>query len=266
MNPAEKVIWITGASSGIGKALALALAERGARLILTARRVESLDDVSRQTGLGADRVRTLPADLSETNEIAGLVTRAVALFGHVDILINNAGVSQRATAAETDDRIMRQILEIDFFAPAILSRHLLPFLHERPESGIVVISSIAGKFGTQLRSAYSAAKHALHGYFESLRLEEWQKNVHVLLVVAGYVRTNISLNAFGADGTAHQVMDPGLAAGISPEKAAEAIIRAMEKDRMETTVGIDRRTGLGLLLKSVWPALLARLLRRSRVT
>ncbi|HUX50329.1 MAG TPA: SDR family oxidoreductase [Spirochaetia bacterium] len=264
MNLADKVIWITGASSGIGRALAVALAKKGSRLILTARRTTLLEELQRE--LGSERVGILSGDLGNSSDLQQLSTRAIEMFGRVDILINNAGVSQRSTAAETGEAVIRRILDVDFFAPVVLSRNLLTSMRTLPESSIVVVTSIVGKFGTQLRSAYSAAKHALHGYFEALRLEEWKHNVQITLVVAGFVRTEVSESALSGDGSAHGAMDPSQAAGIGPEEAATTIVRALERRRNEVYVGLDARTRLALFLNAVWPSLLYRILRNSRVT
>jgi len=266
MELSDKVVWITGASSGIGRALATALAREGARLILTARRVNLLEEVRRETGLPEERIHLLPADLSNLESLPSLVVQAAARYGWIDILVNNAGVSQRATVAETDAQVMRRILEIDFFAPALLSKYLLPVLSGRPESAIVVVGSVTGKIATQQRSAYSAAKHALHGYFESLRLETWRENVHVQIIVAGFIRTDVSRNALRGDGSASGNMDRAQLHGISPEKAAHGIVRAIRKNRREATIGLDSRTRFALLIKAVWPSMLFRLLRNARVT
>ncbi|WP_455381739.1 SDR family oxidoreductase [Salinispira pacifica] len=266
MKLSDRVVWITGASSGIGRALAIALAGRGARLILTARRLEKLQEVKGETGLPEKRVVLLPADLSRLEGIENLSGRAVQAFGRVDVLINNAGISQRSTASETGADVMHRIMDVDFFAPALLSKSLLPALAGQRESMIVVVSSVAGKLGTQLRSTYSAAKHALHGYFEALRLETFRENVRIQLVVAGYIRTEISRHALRGDGSAHGVMDDAQVHGTPPEKAAEQIIRAMERNRMEVKVGLDARTRFALALNALWPAMLFRLLRNAKVT
>lgn len=260
----DKVIWITGASSGIGRALAVALANRGSRLILTARRETLLKELRQQ--LGSERVAILSGDLAHPADLQRFSSRAIDVFGRVDILINNAGVSQRSTAAETTEAVVRRIMDVDFFAPVVLSRDLLASMRDLRESAIVVVTSVVGKFGTQQRSAYSAAKHALHGYFEALRLEEWKHNVQVTLIVAGFVRTEVSENALSGDGSAHGVMDPSQAAGATPERAADAIVRALERGRNEAYVGLDARTRLALFLNAVWPSLLYRVLRSSRVT
>ncbi len=266
MEISDKVVWITGASSGIGRALATALAREGARLILTARRENALEDVCKETGLPEARIHLLAADLSDLESLPALVDRAAACFGSIDILVNNAGVSQRATVLETDAPVMRRILDIDFFAPALLSKYLLPILSSRPESAIIVIGSVTGKIATQLRSAYAAAKHALHGYFESLRLETWRENVHVQMIVAGFIRTEVSRNALLGDGSTSGKMDRAQLDGISPEKAARGIVRAIRKNRLETTIGLDSRTRFALLMRAIWPSMLFRLLRNARVT
>lgn len=266
MELSDKVVWITGASSGIGRALAAEMAGAGARLILTARRETLLEELRRELNVPQENVSLLPADVSKLESLESLAKRATGRFGTIDILVNNAGISQRATAAETDPSVMRRIIDLDFFAPALLSKYLLPVLAGRPESMIVVISSVTGKFGTQLRSSYAAAKHALHGYFESLRLEAWREKVLIQLVVAGFIRTEVSMNALKADGATNGVMDRAQLSGIPPRKAARGIVRAIRRNRREVKIGVDFRLRFALMLHALWPTMLFRLLRNARVT
>ncbi len=262
----EKVVWITGASSGIGEALAYALAARGARLILSARRAERLTEVARRCrdrGASAD---IHPLDLTDRDSLAATVREALTAYRTIDILINNAGVSQRSEAIDTDLEVVRTIMETNFFGPIALTTEVARFMRKRKSGLIVVISSFVGKVGTPLRSGYAASKHALHGYFDSLRVELAGHNVGVLLVVPGFIRTEISLAALEGDGKQHGVMDPGQMKGMSAEAAAEKILRAMTVGRDEITVGFDPRSRLAIVLKSLAPRLLTRILRRAAVT
>ena len=166
----DKVIWITGASSGIGESLAIEFAKRGARLILSARREEELNRVLNLTKLPSLDIMLLPFDLNDTSKASGLAAQVINKFGRIDILINNGGFSQRSEAIETPIEIDRLLMEVNYFSYINLSKAVLPYMKRQKNGHIVIESSIAGKFGFYLRSSYSAAKHALHGFFETLRL------------------------------------------------------------------------------------------------
>jgi len=234
--PNRCVYWITGASSGIGEALAIELAKPGNALILSARNADKLQALKLQLGDKVE-VEVVPFDLSKLNVIPEMVTKAIALFGHVDVLINNAGFSQRSPALETSEKVEREIMELNYFAPVALSKALLPHFLSRKSGHIVVVSSIAGKFGFTLRSSYAAAKHALHGYFEALRLELKDVPVYVTLVCPGRVKTNISFNARKGDGSSHNVLDDGQRKGISAEACAKSIVKAMRAKKHEVLIG-----------------------------
>ncbi len=262
---ANKVVWITGASSGIGEALAYALAARGARLILSARRAERLAEVAaRCKGVGAS-VDILPLDLADGSSLAASVREASAAYGIIDILVNNAGISQRAEAIDTAPDVVRTIIETNLIGPVILTAEVARRMRERGSGLIVVVSSLVGKVGSPLRSAYAASKHALHGYFDSLRMELAGRGVGVLLVVPGFVRTEISLAALEATGQPHGRMDPGQRDGMSPEAAAERILRAIAAGKEEISVGFDARARLAVILRSLAPRLLARIMAKARV-
>lgn len=232
----DKVIWITGASSGIGEALALEFAKQGARLILSARREDELKRVGALTKLPDLDLMILPFDLSNTSNASGLAAQVMNKFGRVDILINNGGQSQREEAVKTDEATERKLFEINYFSAVNLSKAVLPYMIRNKGGHIVVVSSIAGKFGFYLRSSYSAAKHALHGYFESLRLETEKKGIKVLIVCPGKVKTNISLNASTASG-AHGKMDESHENAMSAEECAKQIIGAISTNSEEILIG-----------------------------
>ncbi|MGZ4038798.1 MAG: SDR family NAD(P)-dependent oxidoreductase, partial [Bacteroidia bacterium] len=178
----DKVVWITGASSGIGEALALQFAQQGARLILSARREEELKRIGTLSKLPALDLMILPFDLKDTSNASGLAAQIMNKFGRIDILVNNGGFSQRSEALETPVPIDREIMEVDYFAQVALAKAVLPYMKRQKSGQLIVISSIAGKFGFYLRSSYSAAKHALHGFFESLRLETESIGIRTLIV------------------------------------------------------------------------------------
>ncbi len=232
----DKVIWITGATSGIGEALALDFAKREARLILSGRREDELKRVAALTKLPDLDIMILPFDLSDTSKASGLAAQVMNKFGKIDILINNGGQSQRSNATETDEKTERNLFEVNYFSAVNLSKAVLPYMLKNKVGQIVVVSSIAGKFGFYLRSSYSAAKHALYGYFESLRLENESKGIKVLMVCPGKVKTNISINATSPNGT-HNKMDESHENAISAEEAAKQIITGISKNKEEIFVG-----------------------------
>jgi len=232
---AGKVVWITGASGGIGEALALAAAARGARLVLTARRSAELERV-RAACPQPDQVALLPADLERIEDAQVLAARAQAFFGPVDILVNNAGLSQRTTTLETSIEAYRRLLEIDFFAPVALTRALLPEMVARGSGHVVVVSSVFGKIAMARRTGYAAAKHALHGFFDCARIELGDRGIRFTLACPGFVRTGISVNALGPDGRAWGTVDADIGQGMLPATCAERLWRAVERDRYEVVI------------------------------
>ena len=255
----DKVVWITGASSGIGEAAAVAASKRGARLVLSSRRVKELERVR---GLCADprQVAVLPLDLDQF-DAADAAKQAEAFFGRVDVLVNNAGVSQRGWVKDTDMAVYHRIMQLDFFAPVALTKAVLPGMLARREGHIVMIGSVVSKLGTPMRSGYSAAKHALAGFTEAARAELWREGLLFTLVCPGFIRTQVSTNALGPAGQKHDVMDPLIDKGLAPEKCAERIWRAVEKNREEVLIG---REGAVVHLKRFAPGLVSYGLKRAK--
>lgn len=251
----NKVIWITGASSGLGEELALQLAREGARLILTARNREALGEVQRRAG--GESV-LLPADL-EKEDLSRLATAALEAFGHIDILINNAGVTQRSMAEDTRLDVDRRLMEINFFAPITLTKQLLPHFRERQTGKVVVISSMAGLMGFPLRTSYAAAKHALQGYFETLQVEHTIPGFSALIVSPGRVNTPISLNALTASGEAHNKMDKGQANGIPVDVCVRKIVNGMRKGKQRVIVARSER--LLWAFHKFWPSVYYKIAR-----
>lgn len=231
----NKVIWITGASSGIGEALSVKLAEEGARLVLTARNVEKLEALKEKCLPFTSSCMVLPMDLLYIGGMSQAVRTVLAEYGQIDMLINNAGISQRALAREADLDIDRKVMELNFFSPVALTKAVLPTMIKQGSGHIVAVSSIVGKFGFPLRSAYSASKHALMGFFDSLRAEEAQLDVS--LVIPGRIHTDISKNAIDKDGKASGAMDPGQANGMPADKCAKIIVKALKHKKKEILVG-----------------------------
>lgn len=230
-----KTAWITGASSGIGEALAKAFVKDGGNCILSGRNIAELERVSVESG-AVDRCHILLFDTTDLDQLPDLVAQAIAFEGAVDVLINNAGISQRSLAKNTNFSVYRQIVEIDLLAPIALTQALLPHLLQRGSGQLVMISSVAGKVGVPLRTAYCAAKHGLVGYSDSLRTEIAGQGVKVLVVTPGSVRTNVSRNALNADGSARGESDAAIDQGIDPDIVAQKIWDAVAKGTREIVV------------------------------
>ena len=257
----NQVVWITGASSGIGEATAYRFAQEGARLIVTALEADLLKQVvARCKSLGAPDAVALPFDLSQLDGLPALAEQAWQAFGRIDIFYNNAGISQRGTTVETDMKVIRKVMDIDFYAPVILTKSVLPRMIAQGGGQLAVTTSIAGCFGFPMRCAYSSAKHALYGFFETVQAENYKDNIRVTIVCPGRVRTNISLHALEKDGRQHGKMDAGQAGGISPEKAARKIVRAIYHRRREVLIGSTELTMA--YIKRFFPGLCARLARK----
>ena len=232
-----KVVWITGASSGIGEALAYAFAKEGSFLVLSARHMEKLEQVKNNCLMTTSKCWIQPADLSGTNQLEELVDIVLAQTGRIDLLINNAGRSQRSLAKETPLEIDRSIMELNFFSVVALTKLVLPQMLKNQSGHLVVISSISGKFGFPMRTAYTASKHAVQGYFESLRAELINDNIKVTIVSPGRIKTNISLNAITKNGMPYNRMDDGQANGMTAGVCAAKIVKAIKRDRKELLVG-----------------------------
>jgi len=232
----DRVVWITGASSGIGEALALDLSQRDAILILSARNREKLEAV-RSRCAHPERVEVLPMDLADLDAIDEIAREGLAFYGKVDFLINNGGVSQRSLVEETGMEVYRRLMDTNFLGPIALTKAVLPSMRERQWGQIIVVSSLTGKFSTPLRSGYAASKHALHGFFDALRAENWRHGLRVTIVCPGYVRTQVSVNALTGDGSPQGTMDKGQETGMSPEKCADLILWAAERNKTEVYLG-----------------------------
>lgn len=256
-----KVIWITGASSGIGEALAQTLAKEGAIIVLSARRETELHRVAKSLDTSAQSM-ILPLDLADTSNAADLAKQVADKFGRIDVLINNGGISQRSLAKDTPVEIDRKIMEVNYFGQVALTKAVLPYMLKQKSGHIVVMSSISGKFGFYLRTAYAASKHALHGFFESLRLENEEYGIKVTMAVPGKIQSNISLHALKEDGTKHGVMDQSQEEGMPALECAAIIINAMKNNKEEILVGNKE-------IKAVWikrhfPGMFGRIIRKQK--
>jgi len=233
----NKIVWITGASSGIGEALAYALAKEGAHLVLTARNKSRLKEVATICLEHTKQCDVFEADLFDIDKFDDLVDRVIKRVGRIDLLINNAGMSQRSLVKDTPLQNDRKIMELNFFSVVALTKLVLPHMIQQQSGHIVVTSSIVGKFGFPLRSAYAASKHALQGFFESLSAELHKDNINVTIVSPGRIQTNISKHALLSDGSANGVMDPGQETGMPSDKCADQILKAIKKNKKDILVG-----------------------------
>lgn len=233
----NKVVWITGASSGIGEALVKLFSANGAKIVLSARREDELIRVKNAALLGEEQCMIIPFDLSDSKNANELAKKVIAKYGRIDILINNGGISQRSLASETSFEVYRRIMEVNFFGTIALTKAVLPYMIAQNSGNIVAMSSLMGKVGFYNRTGYAASKHALHGFFDSLRMEILDHNIKVLLVCPGYVKTNISLNALNSTGKAHAIMDSNQENGMSAEECAAAIIKGIQNNKKEIILG-----------------------------
>lgn len=241
----NKVIWITGASSGIGEAAVIEFAKLGSKLVLSARRENELKRVSKSCQIEEDNLLILPFDLNEISSFNIHTEKVIEKFGRIDFLFNNGGFSQRSEAIKTPLEIDRNIMEVNYFANIALTKSVLPYMIKQNCGQIIVISSIAGKFGFYLRTSYSAAKHALHGFYESLRLENEKNGIKILVVCPGKIKTNISVNAITEEGTAHNKMDESHVNCMTAEQCVKEILKGIIKNKHEILVG-------GKELNAVW--------------
>lgn len=264
---ANKVIWLTGASSGIGEALAYELAKKGARLILSARRKEELERVKGNCIPSSQPdVRILPLDLTQSATLRLTTDAAIQVFGHVDILINNGGISQRSFAKDTLLEVDRRIMEVNFFGAVALTKYLLPHFLARKQGHFVTVTSVTGIFGTPWRSTYAASKHALHGFFDSLRAElykELKNNIAVTILCPGFIHTPITLSAVTGDGTPLGKMDEGQYKGKSATWCAQKMVTAIELRKEEVYIG--GKETLGVRFKRLFPKLFSKYIRNAAV-
>ncbi|WP_108928383.1 SDR family oxidoreductase [Leptospira johnsonii] len=260
----DKVVWITGASSGIGEALASELKDSGAKLILSARREEELIRVKEELGKTDEDCLVLPFDLENYSYIENLPDQAILKFGKVDVLINNGGISQRSFAHETSMSTYKSLMNVDFFGNIALSLAVLPHFRERKQGWIVSVSSVAGKFGVPLRTGYSAAKFALSGFYEALRAENSKENLKVLLVYPGFVRTKISENAFSGNGSKHGKLDPGIRSGIGADECAREILNSIALGKNEIVIAGPKEK-FGIFLHKYFPRVFAYQISKAKV-
>ena len=263
MDIRNKVIWITGASSGIGEALTYKLNELGAKLILSSRNRESLYVVKSKCKINPLDIHVLPLDLENTDSLKEVTASVIKIYNRIDMIIHSGGVSQRSLALETNLEVAKRIMNINFWGTVALTQQILPTMLSNNSGHIIIISSLVGKFGTKFRSAYSASKHALHGYFDSLRTEIDPK-IKISIICPGFIKTNVTINALTADGTKQNSMDDAQANGMPANKCALEIIKAIQSEKEEVYIGGKEK--YAVLVKRFFPGLFSKIVRKAKVT
>ncbi len=257
----NKVVWITGASSGIGEALAYAFAAEGAQLVLSARREQELSRVAKACG----NAHVLPFDMLSVSEHADRVQDVMNTYGRIDYLVLNAGVSQRSFVKDTEFDVYRRLFEVNFFSIVSLTQAVLPVFTAQQSGVFVPIASVAGRISTPRRAAYGATKHALIGFFDSVRAEAFNDGIRVTTILPGYIKTNISLHAMNEKGEAYGKMDPNQAKGLDPNFTAQKILQAILAGKNEFFVG-GFLEGFGLFMKRFFPSIVPFMLRKIKNT
>ena len=259
----DKIVWVTGASSGIGAEIAKQAATAGAKVILSARNEAKLQEVQKSLRNSENHL-VLPLDLTDSDNFSTFVNTVMSKYGRIDVLVNNGGLSQRSEVHETPMEVDRRIMEVNYFGNVALTKQVLPIFRKQKSGQFIVISSIAGKFGFFLRSAYSASKHALHGFYESLMLEEEQNNIKVLIVCPGKINTDISVNALNSEGKTHGVMDHNQETGMPVEECVRRLFDAVKKGKKEVLIG--NKEIKAVVLKRFLPRLFWKVIRKQSAT
>ncbi|WP_122902023.1 SDR family oxidoreductase [Acinetobacter sp. B51(2017)] len=262
-NLADQVVWITGASSGLGEALAKAFAAQDAQVILTARRVEVLEQV-RQTLKSPERHLVVAADVTNEADVRHAYATVLEQKGRIDYLINNAGLSQRALIQDTTMQTERAIMEVDYFSQVFFTKTVLPTFLSQKSGRIVFISSVAGLLGTQYRATYSAAKAAIHLWANSLRAEVAEYGVQVSVVFPGFVKTNVSFNALNGEGKPQGHQDSAIENGLDADEFAQTVLQALAEGQEYVVVG-GLKEKLGVLVSRLSPKLLYKMIRKTKV-
>jgi len=258
MHYKDKVVWITGASSGLGKEFAIQLAKKGAIIVLSARTESKLIEI-KQRLVNSEKHIVFPIDYENYQEFPALVSALLKLVPKIDCLINNAGVSQRSNIIETPIWLDEKMITINYIANIALSKALLGHFVQCKSGQIIVISSLSGKFGFYMRSSYSAAKHALQGFYETLRLEHWNDNIKVTIAYPSFIKTNVSENSLTASGTPHGKVDVNHQKGMEVNDCVKEIIKAAEKEKFELVLGPEAKKGW--LFKRFFPSLFWKIIK-----
>lgn len=257
----NQTIWITGASSGIGAALTKQLSTIGAQLIISARRIEVLEKVKANCS-SPEKIKLLQLDLKDHATFEAKTQEAINFFGRIDILINNGGISQRSLVKETELSVDKELMDVNYFGTIGLTKALLPHMLERGKGHFAAVTSVTGLFESPYRSGYAASKHAIHGFYDSMRAELEDDGITVTLCAPGFVKTNVSINAVTGDGSKLGKMDDAQAKGISADVCAKSIIKAIANKRRLACIG---RENYAVVVKRFFPGLFARIVKRAKV-
>ena len=256
----NKIIWITGASSGIGEALAYELANKNCKLILSGRNMEALEKVKLKCSC---EVVLLPFDLTDFDNAKYHAQKAIEAFGNIDILINNGGISQRSLLVETDFSVDKKLIEVDYLGTVAITKAILPHFIKNKNGHFITITSLMGKFGSPYRSGYCGAKHALHGFFDVLRMEHQKDGINVTLICPGFIQTNIAKNALTADGSKQNTDNNATQNGMPVAVFAKKFVKAVETKKFEAYIG--GKETMGVFLKRFFPKFLHFYVVRSKV-
>jgi short-subunit dehydrogenase len=260
----NKVVWITGASSGIGEALAYTFAKHPVKLVLSARRADELARVKAACGLPDQDVLILPLDVSEHSLSEAAAQKVIAHFGKVDILVNNAGLSHWSKIKDLNMEVIKIIMNVNFLGAVSLTKAVLPDMLKRKAGNIVVVSSILGKIVTPKQAAYNASKHALMGFFDTLRAETTNDGIKVLLVCPGFVRTNVAKNSLNKEGVPINKDNNMIAHGLDPLYVSDCILKAIQKNKEEIIVAGPKEK-FGVWIKRMAPGLFSKYISNNKI-
>ena len=258
----KPVIWITGASSGIGEASAKKFSKEGFALILSSRKINELERV-KSLCAHPEAIRLLPLDLAESSGFDQVALVAISFFGRVDIVLHNGGISQRSLIRETQLEVDRTLMEVNYFGTVALTKAILPHFIQRKSGQFAVVTSLVGKFASPYRSSYAASKHALHGFFDTLRAEQYQDGISVTMICPGFIRTQVSVNALTADGSPLGEMDEAQEKGMSPDQCAKEMFDAIQSKKEEVYIG--GKETLAVYLKRFFPGIFSKILQKAKV-
>ena len=257
-------LWITGASSGIGEALVYEYAPHADLIIISARNQKELERVQAKASGQRAQIKVVPLDLEKYETLQNIATTVLNEVHHIDLLINNGGISQRSLAIQTSIDVDKKLMDVNFLGTIALTKAVLPSMIKRNQGQIATVTSLVGKFGTPLRSTYSASKHALHGFFDSLRVELADTKISISMVLPGFIKTNVSLNAMTQDGSKQGSMDKQTGEGMEPELFAKILRKRLQNKEHEIMIG--KKEVMAVYLKRLSPALLHRVLSKVKVT
>ncbi|MFT4830935.1 MAG: dehydrogenase/reductase SDR family protein 7 [Psychroserpens sp.] len=258
----DKIIWITGASSGIGEALTYELSKLGCDLVISARNKEQLITVKNKCNY-PERIHVLPLDLADYKNMDEKVQQAISYVGRIDVLINNAGISQRSLIMDTDIEVYKKLMDINYLGTVALTKAILPHFLTHKNGHFVTVTSLMGKFGSPYRSGYCGAKHALHGFFDVLRMEHEKDGVQVTLICPGFVNTKVAINALTGNGKSQLSNDLATEKGLDPTVFAKKMIQTIGQQKFEAYIG--KKEVMGIYLKRFIPKLLHTVVLKSKV-